>query len=122
MSQYPIELTSLTKDDYGNPLVCSSCGHSDAGASFPGKPSGERPCFFCVRNVQREQWCKEHLSECNGTCTVDGKAVDCRHPAHGVWYDGSKAVKVPMDCYRPCDMLNQIQTWIAFPQLRSLAS
>lgn len=32
------------------PLACHGCAHSAANAPYPGSPSGERPCMFCVRN------------------------------------------------------------------------
>jgi hypothetical protein len=66
------------------------------GTDFPGMPSGERPCFFCIRNPEREEWLKKNNLD--------------------VWYDGSKPIKVPMDCYHSTDMLLQVDTWIAEKQ------
>lgn len=39
----------------GSPLVCFGCAHSIGNASYPGAPSGERPCYFCVRNPDQAQ-------------------------------------------------------------------
>lgn len=67
-------------------LFCYGCAHSAASEPFPGRPSGERPCCFCIRN-----------------------------PAAGYevakWYDGSPPVEVPMDCYHSIDMMRQIREW-----------
>src|ERR1041385_1820161 len=104
---YPIELTELAKDSQGQPLICSGWAHSASGAPFPGHPSGERPCSFCIRNVQREEWSKEHFKQCNGTQNIGGEIVNCVHPAHGVWYNGTKAFKSPMDCYVSVDRSRQ---------------
>lgn len=90
-------LNQCVKDEHNQPLVCYGCSHSVAymtytdgtlveGADFPGLPSGERPCCFCIRNIGR------------------GMEVD-------KWYDQSEPVKVPMDCYHSVDMLKQIDTW-----------
>lgn len=113
MSRYPIELVDAAKDRYGQPMVCSGCSHSAAGMPFPGMPSGERPCFFCERNVDREEWCKEHLSACTGLVKIVGQLgeVRCCHPAHGKWYGGSDAHQSPMDCYYSSDMSRQIHIW-----------
>jgi hypothetical protein len=67
---------------------CHGCAHSAAGAEFPGQPSGERPCCFCVRNSKRED-----------------------PPIVAVWYDGSAPVKIPMDCYHSIDMKEQMGLW-----------
>ena len=67
-------------------LVCYGCSHSAAMQEYPSGPSGERPCCFCVRNKDRKL------------------EVTC-------WYDGSKAVKIPMDCYHSLDMKDQIDLW-----------
>ena len=111
LADYPTNLKDLAKGRQDQPLICSGCAHSAADAPFPGHPSGERPCFFCTRNVQREAWCAEHLAECDGTYQYEGEALPCHHPAHGKWYDGSSALKVPMDCYRSTDMVRQEHFW-----------
>ena len=67
-------------------FFCYGCSHSIAGEHFPGKPSGERPCHFCFRNPKA------------------GFFVD-------TWYDGSKPVWIPMDCYHSLDMSYQIAQW-----------
>ena len=67
-------------------LHCYGCGHSAAGEKFPGKPSGERPCCFCIRNPEAGYEVK-------------------------VWYDGSEPVRVPMDCYITMDMSEQMNRW-----------
>jgi len=69
-----------------NKLFCYGCCHSAATEKFPGKPSGERPCCFCIRNKKR------------------GLEVTC-------WYNSSPAIKIPMDCYHSLDMLEQIRFW-----------
>jgi hypothetical protein len=89
-------LEKCVHDDNNQPLVCYGCSHSAAYCTyidgtlvectdFPGKTSGERPCFFCVRNPEREQWQKD-FEERNGS-RLEG------------WYDNSVPYKVTMDCY-----------------------
>lgn len=101
-------LNKCIKDDNDQPLICYGCSHSVAyctytdgrlveGTDFPGMPSGERPCFFCNRNFKREEWQKD-FEERNG----------CRLEA---WYDQSKPIKVPMDCYHSVDMKMQFENW-----------
>lgn len=74
---------------YADPeLPCTGCAHSASGAPFPGHPSGERPCGFCVRNP-------EGLADWFGE----------KGP---VWYDGKTPPHtVPMDCYIATDRLQQ---------------
>jgi hypothetical protein len=67
-------------------LVCYGCAHSAGGVSFPGQPSGERPCGFCVRN----------------RTGMTGS---------GTWYDGTPPVRSPMDCYQTIDMVDQHRDW-----------
>jgi len=69
-------------------LICHGCCHEATDLCKKGKhePSGERPCCFCIRNRYRNYRVKE-------------------------WYNGSKPVKIPMDCYLPLDMQNQIIQW-----------
>ena len=78
-------------------LVCYGCCHSAASTDYPGGPSGERPCMFCIRNPDWEQGQKEFEKR-------TGHRLE-------VWYDGSPAVKIPMDCYHSLDMLDQISKW-----------
>lgn len=92
---YPKKLEDLNKDSYGQPLVCSGCAHSSAGAEFPGMPSGERPCCFCTRNVQRVQWV-ERMPQ--GQRDAYGKTFTA-------FYDNSPMKKCPMDCYHSIDRL-----------------
>jgi hypothetical protein len=70
-------------------LTCHGCCHETAEKCRIMNihlPSGERPCCFCIRNPDRNFKVK-------------------------VWYDGSLPVKIPMDCYLPLDMQNQIMQW-----------
>lgn len=91
-----------------NKLFCYGCCHSSADDPFPGKPSGERPCCFCTRNNQREEWLKE-AKKAHPDWFEDGGKVN---PYNGHWYDGNIAVKCPMDCYHSLDMLDQINKWL----------
>lgn len=77
---------------------CAGCAHSTSGVPYPGAPSGERPCFFCTRNPEREEW-QARFKEDHG----------CRLEA---WYGGEDPVKVPMDCYHTVDMKRQISRWV----------
>lgn len=79
-------------DCQASKLVCYGCCHADALKEYPGQPSGERPCHFCIRNPKADCHIKE-------------------------WYNGSKPVKVPMDCYHSLDMLNQIEMWQKAPKV-----
>ena len=72
-------------------LFCFGCAHSSARHKFPGKPSGERPCVFCVRNPKLPKKVEDYIVNC--------------------WYDGSKALKLPMDCYHSLDMKLQFELW-----------
>jgi len=69
-------------------LHCYGCAHMASSVPFPGEPSGERPCHFCIRNP--------------ATQAGDQRAVE-------VWYDGSEPVSVPMDCYHTIDMKEQFE-------------
>jgi hypothetical protein len=92
--KYPSKLEELNKDEYGNPLVCSGCAHSAGSAPWPGRPSGERPCCFCARNVQLDEWRKS-----GGSHFKDG--------VYGVtwtaFYNNAPMKKCPMDCYISTD-------------------
>lgn len=78
-------------------LFCYGCSHCASDGKFPGGPSGERPCFFCVRNPDREKWQKDFKK---------------RH-GHELkqWYDGSPICFYPMDAYTPIDMQEQMDRW-----------
>lgn len=80
-------MTKITKDKN---LVCYGCCHSGANDTFPGSPSGERPCFFCIRNPKLEKKLKIKK-----------------------WYNGTPPVRIPMDCYHSLDMHEQSRTWEA---------
>lgn len=71
-------------------LCCYGCAHSAAGEPWPGRPSGERPCGFCIRNPL------SHLTD----------------QEDFAWYDGSEPVSVPMDCYQTLDMRQQVGLWL----------
>lgn len=73
-------------------LTCYGCAHSAAGDPWPGRPSGERPCGFCIRN-------REVFAYLGDTPRK--------------WYDGSSPVSVPMDCYHSLDMKKQLRGWVA---------
>jgi hypothetical protein len=85
-------------------LICYGCAHSVAPmiysdgtpveeTMFPGCPSGERPCQFCIRNPE-----------------VRGKSRE--EMIVSVWYNGSEPAKVPMDCYHSLDMKDQFNKWL----------
>lgn len=78
-------------------LVCYGCAHSIGGRKFPSGPSGERPCFFCVRNPNREKWQADQ---------VESHGKELRE-----WYDGSPIAFYPMDAYQPIDMIEQQRRW-----------
>lgn len=92
-------------DDHGQPLICYGCFHSVGwyhqagndspapGAEFPGRPSGERPCHFCIRNPDRENMQSQYVMQY-------GHRLEC-------WYDGAKPYRLPMDCYHSIDMKMQ---------------
>lgn len=124
---YPKELDKLAKDRYGQPLVCSGCAHAAPGVPFPGVPSSERPCWFCVRNVMRDDWIKAAMPTLEprrlsllaklGLTThhnvyLHDATLPEKHPGNGVWYNGSRAVSVPMDAYHSADMKDQVGFWL----------
>lgn len=91
-------------------LTCYGCGHCVGGMKFPGAPSGERPCAFCIRNPEREK--QLHEAKKKVPEWFVHKSGDPNFNAYeGRWYDGSPAVKVPMDCYQPIDMMDQSTFW-----------
>lgn len=84
-------------------LFCFGCAHSAASEPFPGRPSGERPCCFCVRNpTWRQQQASDH--------------------AVTKWYDQSEPVRIPMDCYHSLDFKDQVQVWIKTAEERDTAA
>ena len=85
-------------------LFCYGCCYSAANEDFPGKPSGERPCCFCTRNKEREEWVNKAKEN-----SPEWFENDTPNPFTGYWYDNSKAVRFPMDCYQSLDMLEQIK-------------
>jgi len=78
-------------------LFCFGCSHCDGVAKFPGRPSGERPCFFCVRNPEREKW-QSDFKHSHGKMLLE-------------WYDGTPICFYPMDAYQPIDMIEQQERW-----------
>jgi hypothetical protein len=99
VSDYPTKLEDLNKARDGAPLICHGCAHSAGNGAFPGRPSGERPCLSCTRNVQREQW----LKDADSIDPEHGKAL--REHVVGHWYNGKAMKKVPMDLYISTDRL-----------------
>jgi hypothetical protein len=85
-------------------LPCHGCAHSAARQPFPGFPSGERPCCFCVRNTRRAEWVTKHDEEHEAIVREQG---GCKHPIHGYWYDGRLAKTVPGDNYISLDRLKE---------------
>lgn len=74
---------------YVSQLACYGCAHAACDEPFPGQPSGERPCHFCVRNRELED-----------------------PPVVTKWYDQSDPVRIPMDCYTTMDMRDQYARWL----------
>jgi hypothetical protein len=71
-------------------LCCYGCSYSIIGEPWPGMPSNERPCGFCIRNPL------QHLTDSE------------QHS----WYDGSEPISIPMDSYQTMDMRIQTDRWI----------
>jgi len=95
-------MSSLTSpDNYQqlrvSSLNCYGCAHSAAGTEPPGEPSGERPCYFSIRNKDRDVWQRQHL-------LANGHELK-------EWYDGSPTINYPMDCYYTIDMGKQMTKW-----------
>lgn len=74
-------------------LHCYGCAHSASSEPFPSKPSGERPCFFCIRNPERVKW-QTQFKERQGSELKE-------------WYDGTPIAFYPLDAYQTLDMLEQ---------------
>lgn len=78
-------------------LPCHGCAHSASGAPFPGHPSGERPCGFCVRNPE----------------LGDGEVAEWFGERGPRWYGGElEPFKTPMDCYIATDRLQEERRFI----------
>jgi len=92
-----IDFSNTYIDENGKIYVCSGCAHSIGDAKFPGGPSGERPCFLCIRNVKREDWQKDYKERYGHELKE--------------WYNESKPTRYPMDCYHTCDMKDQFSKW-----------
>lgn len=72
-------------------LPCHGCAHSSSGSPYPGRPSGERPCMFCVRNPNQE---------------TDLKLVQRRSPGFvSPRYDNKPVSTIPADQYIATDRL-----------------
>lgn len=113
------DILELNRGTENPGLVCYGCAHSASSVPFPGKPSGERPCCFCVRNADREIWVSASAAttERNQKPDDEGTLRDF-NPYAGNWYNGSPAVKVPMDCYSTMDMIDQEIFWDNHPEYR----
>lgn len=98
MDDYPTDLSQLAQKN-GGPLVCHGCAHS-AGAPYPGRPSGERPCCFCIRNVKLEEW----KANARGGHFAEGVYGVTFTPR----YDNGPVAKIPLDCYIATDYLIEV--------------
>jgi hypothetical protein len=88
-------------------LHCYGCAHSASSEPYPGKPSGERPCCFCLRNPEREKWAKGETTE-RSTELKDNKGNPRDfNPFAGNLYNGAPALYNPMDNYITLDHQNQ---------------
>lgn len=87
-------------------LPCHGCAHSAAYAPFPGCPSGERPCAFCVRNPEADPDVL-HPEAGFSDETEFGRRASKAGPHDGIWYGGTPAFKTPMDCYIATDRFLQ---------------
>jgi len=97
---YPIKLEQCAKDRYGSPLVCSGCAHSAPSIPFPSGPSGERPCCFCVRNVDLPA-----MLEGMRRNNVAHFMPDVYGKTWTAFYNNAPMRKCPMDCYISTDMI-----------------
>lgn len=88
-------------------LHCYGCAHSSSQAEYPGEPSGERPCCFCVRNPDREEWAKNNETE-RSTELKDNKGNPRDFNAYAAnLYNGAPALWNPMDNYITLDHQDQ---------------
>jgi hypothetical protein len=69
-----------------------------------------------ARNAERDASVERGLLKALSTGSLGQyfkkSALPDKHPARGVWYDGSSAVKVPMDCYHSVDYGLQVNVWL----------
>lgn len=99
MNDYPTNPKHLLYSGDG-PLACHGCAHSAGGAPYPGRPSGERPCCFCTRNVQREKWVEEGRAHGTGPWQEGVYGVTWT-----AYYNNQPMKKCPMDCYITTDRI-----------------
>jgi hypothetical protein len=88
-------MDNVYRDRFGAPLVCYGCAHSRAGMEYPSGPSGERPCLFCIRNVDPER--SKNLEEIRRRLQP-GTSYTAR-------YDNGPTRKEPADQYIATDRL-----------------
>jgi hypothetical protein len=87
-------------DPYHAPLACYGCMNSASyptngeKARYPGIPSGERACFFCIRNPERARDQREFEERTGGPMTT--------------WYDGRPMQPQPLDLYCAVDRFAMI--------------
>jgi hypothetical protein len=104
MDNYPTDVTKLAQRD-GGPLVCHGCAHSAGGSTrYPGCPSGERPCCFCVRNVLLPEQLAEYRKDTRLTHFQEGVYGVTFTPL----YDNKPVAKIPLDCYIATDYLTEV--------------
>lgn len=104
MDDYPTDVHQLVWKKDG-PLVCHGCAHSAGGnVPYPGRPSGERPCCFCVRNVQLQNQLAEYRKDPRMTHFHEGVYGVTFTPR----YDNKRVSKVPLDCYIATDYLLEV--------------
>lgn len=102
----PKQVAVAPIDAYMRP--CTGCAHSASGAPFPGHPSGERPCCFCVRNPGADPSVLHPDPDFEGETPYTERLKRYRaDPDGGVWYGGTPAWKTPMDNYIATDRLQQ---------------
>lgn len=72
-------------------LCCYGCSNSDISSPWPGTPSYENQCLFCIRNPL------QHMAD----------------EEDQVWHNGSDPISIPMDAYSTIDMNLQVDEWIS---------
>lgn len=94
-------------------LFCYGCAHAASSASFPGKPSGERPCCFCIRNPERDAWVKLNKISTERSEELKDNKGNPRdfNPFAANLYNGAPALYNPMDNYVTLDHLDQ-ERWL----------
>lgn len=90
-------------------LHCYGCAHSASSQPWPGKPSGERPCCFCIRNPEREEWLKESGLTTERAQELRDNKGNPRdfNPYAANLYNGAPALFNPMDNYVTLDQMDQ---------------